>query len=76
MTSECLYDQREFCIKNPSKKFKLIFLHLFFLFVQIENEQSRMEVIRANREQMDRKKANKEAEKKEVEDMLFYQGRV
>ena len=54
----------------------IICLHLIFLFVQIENEQSRMEVIRANREQMDRKKANKEAEKKEVEDMLFYQGRV
>ena len=43
--------------------------------VQLENEQSRREVIVANQEQMDRKKAVKEAEKKEVDDMLKYQGR-
>ena len=49
----------------------------FFLSmcVQLENEQSRREVIVANQEQMDRKKAVKEAEKKEVDDMLKYQGR-
>ena len=43
--------------------------------LQLENEQSRREVIVANQEQMDRKKAVKEAEKKEVDDMLKYQGR-
>ena len=45
------------------------------MHVQLENEQSRREVIVANQEQMDRKKAVKEAEKKEVDDMLKYQGR-
>ena len=45
------------------------------MYVQLENEQSRREVIVANQEQMDRKKAVKEAEKKEVDDMLKYQGR-
>ena len=45
------------------------------MYVQLENEQSWREVIVANQEQMDRKKAVKEAEKKEVDDMLKYQGR-